>query len=128
MNENENLNNNVNSNNVNNNVNNYDPQGRMPQQSQYVYVQQQEHKESVGLAVASMVLGIISLVLFCIIYVSIPCATIGGILGAISLSTKKGGKGMAIAGLVCSLITIVIVALAYTAGATFLNEIVNELR
>src|ERR1700722_10486647 len=30
-----------------------------------------------GLAVASMVLGIISLVLFCVWYLSIPCAIIG---------------------------------------------------
>lgn len=61
---------------------------------------------SKGLSIASMVLGIISLVLFCIPYLCIPCGLIGLILGGVSLATKKDGKGMAIAGLVCSIIGI----------------------
>lgn len=61
-----------------------------------------------GLAIASMVLGIVALVLSCCIYfVSIPCALIGLILGAVALSKKTPGKGMAIAGLVCSIISII---------------------
>lgn len=59
-----------------------------------------------GLAIASMVLGIVSLVLFCIWWISIPAGVIGLILGGVSLATKKGGKGMAIAGLVCSIVGI----------------------
>lgn len=60
--------------------------------------------DSKGLSIASMVLGIVSLVLFCIWFISIPAGVIGLILGGVSLATKKGGKGMAIAGLVCSLV------------------------
>lgn len=63
-------------------------------------------QQSKGLSIASMVLGIVSLVLFCIWWISIPAGIIGLILGGVSLATKKGGKGMAIAGLVCSLVGI----------------------
>ena len=63
-------------------------------------------QQSKGLAIASMVLGIVSLVLFCIWWISIPAGVIGLILAGVSLATKKGGKGMAIAGLVCSIIGI----------------------
>ncbi len=67
-----------------------------------------EEKNSVGLSVASMVLGICSLVLGCCFwYVSIPCAIVGVILGGASLSKKKGGKGMAVAGVVTSIIGLV---------------------
>ena len=65
-----------------------------------------QQNQSAGLAIASMVLGIISLVLFCVWFISIPTGVIGLILSSISLSTKKSGRGMAIAGLVCSLIGI----------------------
>ena len=63
-------------------------------------------KQSKGLAIASMVLGIVSLVLFCFAYISIPAGIVGVILGGVSLATKKAGKGMAIAGVVCSIIGI----------------------
>ncbi len=61
-----------------------------------------------GMAIASMVLGIVSLVLSCCIpYVPFICALIGVILAAVSLSKKLPGKGMAIAGLVCSIISLI---------------------
>lgn len=49
-----------------------------------------EEKESSGLSIASMVLGIISIVLFCIYYVSIPCAILAIIFGVIG--RKKAEK------------------------------------
>lgn len=59
-----------------------------------------------GMAIASMVCGIVSIVLICCTYyISIPCAIVGLVLGI--MSNKKYGKnGMAIAGIVCSIITI----------------------
>lgn len=67
-----------------------------------------------GLAIASMVLGIIALVLSCLWYISIPCGLVGLILGGVALAKHTRGKGMAIAGLVCSIIAIglVIIILA----------------
>lgn len=80
----------------------------------------QNTQPSKGLSIASMVLGIIALVLFCIPYVCIPCGLIGLILGGVALATKKAGKGMAIAGLVCSIIGIAIYVICLIAGASLL--------
>lgn len=67
-----------------------------------------EQKKSVGLAVASMVLGIVSLVFACCIpYVPVIAAIVGLILGIVSLKKNAGGKGMAIAGVVCSIIALI---------------------
>ena len=56
-----------------------------------------------GLAVASLVLGIISLALFCLVPISLPCGIIGLILG---LSANKGPskQPLATAGIVTSII------------------------
>lgn len=57
---------------------------------------------SSGLAVASMVLGIISLLLSCCIpSISLITLIIGLILGIIALVQGKGGRGMAVAGVAC---------------------------
>ena len=73
-----------------------------------------QKKES-GLAVAGMVIGIVSLVFVCIPLISIlsPFLAITGIiLSSIALSKinkgEAGGKGMAVAGLVTSIVTLVI--------------------
>lgn len=59
-----------------------------------------EEKQSNGLAIASMVLGIVSLILTCILpYVSWVLAIVGIVLAAIA--KKKAKSGMATAGLVC---------------------------
>ena len=61
-------------------------------------------EESIGLSVTSMVLGIISAVIFCIWFISMPLAILAIIFGAVGMS--KGGKGMAIAGMVCGIAAI----------------------
>jgi len=61
--------------------------------------------ESKGLSIAALVLGIISMVCCCI---GFPFAIIGLILAVIALAKGKGGKGMAIGGLVTSIITLII--------------------
>ena len=80
-----------------------------PVQPQY-YTPQQPQKLPAGLAITSMVLGIVSLAMFCLSYLSIPCAIVAVVLGAIALNKVKrgeaGGKGMAVAGLVCSIIAL----------------------
>jgi len=59
-----------------------------------------------GLAIASMVCGIVSLCLFCIGYISLPGAIVGLVLGLVSLKKKAGGREMAIAGVVTSIIAL----------------------
>lgn len=86
-----------------------------------------------GMGIASLVLGIISLVLFCVWYISIPCAVVGIILGV--LQNKKNKIGMATAGIVCSIIALVLLVIAViigfvfgaTLGAVGVTELLNEL-
>jgi len=67
--------------------------------------------ESNGLAVASFVLGLISTVSICICYISIPLAITGLILGIVA-KKRSEGNGMRTAGIVLSILGIVI-SLAY---------------
>ena len=53
------------------------PQQPMPQ------VQPSTSVPGKGLGIASMVLGIVSLVFFCVLYLAIPCAIVGIILGIV---------------------------------------------
>lgn len=77
-----------------------------------------------GLAIASMVLGIVALVVSCCLYyISIPCAIISVILGAISIKNQKPGKGMAIAGLVCGIISLVPSIIVIVAGASLVSSL-----
>lgn len=62
--------------------------------------------ESKGLSITSMVLGIVSLVMLCLWYVSIPCAILAIIFAIVG--RKKGGKGMATTGLVLGIIALAI--------------------
>ncbi len=78
-------------------------------------------KKGVGLAVTSMVLGIISLLLGCCFwYITIPAAIIAVILAAVSMSKKMGGKGMAITGLVTSIISLIPAAIVAISGTSLL--------
>ncbi|HCG67085.1 MAG TPA: hypothetical protein DEW22_00150 [Clostridiales bacterium] len=66
-----------------------------------------------GLGIASMVLGILSLVFMCIFYLGIPMSIIGLVLGAVSIHKAKAvnmKNGMAVAGVTCSIISIVLYA------------------
>lgn len=76
-----------------------------------------------GIGIASMVFGIVSLVLGCCFpYISIPCAVIGVILAAVSLGGHKDGRGMAIAGLVCSIISLIPAVIVIIGGASMLSS------
>lgn len=65
----------------------------------------EEQNASKGLSVASLILGILSMLCCCI---GFPFAIIGIILAIVSLVKHKGGKGFAIAGLITSGITMII--------------------
>lgn len=62
-------------------------------------------KKPIGFAVTSMVLGIVSVVFsLCLPFVSIITAIVGLVLGSLSLKRNLGGKNMAIAGIVLSIV------------------------
>lgn len=62
-----------------------------------------------GMAIASMVLGIVAVVLSCCYYLSIPCAILAIIFGILVLRRGPEGKKMAIAGIICGAVTVVLV-------------------
>ncbi len=82
-------------------------------------------QESKGLSIASMVLGIISVVLFCIWYISVPCAILAIIFGIVGM--KKGGRGMGIAGLVLGIVALAILAVIYLLAAIGLASMSTAL-
>lgn len=76
-----------------------------PYGQQQFYIEPQKPK---GTSIASMVCGIVGLCMVCFPFVGLATAIVGLILGLVSLGKKRGGKGMAIAGVVCSAVCILI--------------------
>lgn len=87
------------------------------------YMQQQPPNKPVsGCAITSMILGIIAILSSCCFYyISIPCAIIGVILAAVGIKSRKGGKGMAIAGLVMSIVSLVPAIIVMSTGAALVS-------
>ena len=62
-----------------------------------------------GFAIASMVLGIVSIVFACCLwYISLVAGIVGLILGIMSVKQNRDGRGMAIAGIIMCAIAIVL--------------------
>ena len=72
-----------------------------------------------GLSIASMVLGIVSLALFCVWYLAIPCSIVGVALGGVAFNKAKevGMKNaFATTGIVCSCVALGITLLILVLG------------
>lgn len=82
----------------NNNYNNYN--------NSTGFYQPMPPQENKGLSIASMVLGICGFLAWCIPLFGYPVCIVGLVLGIVGI--KKGGKGMAIAGIIMSAITLVL--------------------
>ncbi len=91
-----------------------------------------------GLGIASMVLGILSIVFMCIFYLSIPMSITGLVLGAVSIHKAKTvnmKNGMAVAGVACSIISIVLYVVLFilygfiltTSFTTLFGKSISEL-
>lgn len=76
-----------------------------------------------GLSIAALVLGIVSVVLWCIWFISIPCAILALIFGILGI--RKHGKGLALAGLITGSLALAIWAVVFT-GA-FIAGIAEEI-
>ncbi|HZK34279.1 MAG TPA: DUF4190 domain-containing protein [Bacillota bacterium] len=75
------------------------------------YGDQHPPQDRKGLAIASMILGILSLVFMCAPGLNILLSTLAIIFGGVSL--KSSGRGMAIAGLVTGLVALAIILLFF---------------
>lgn len=71
--------------------------------------------ETKGFSIASMVLGIIGFVAWCLPLLGYPVCITGLILGIVGIN--KGGKGMAIAGIVMCSITLLLTLVNSAIGA-----------
>lgn len=69
------------------------------------------NEKTPGLSVAAMVLGIVSIVIWCAWFISIPCSILALIFGI--LGVKKPGKGIAITGIVTGSIALAIWVLLF---------------
>ena len=76
-----------------------------------------EENGSKGLSVAALIFGILGILCCCI---GFPFAIIGLILAIIALAKRKAGKGLAIAGLITSLITLIISAIVGISAIPFI--------
>lgn len=71
-----------------------------------------------GLAVASLVLGIASVMLFCFLIPPILAIIFGGVaLGQIKRNPGQGGRGMAIAGLTLGIVGLALMVLFVAVGS-----------
>jgi hypothetical protein len=75
-------------------------------------VPQEEEK---GMSIASMVLGIVGFIAWCLPIAGYPVTIVGIVLGVKGM--KKGGKGMAIAGIIMCTITLVLTLINSILGA-----------
>lgn len=81
--------------------------------------QQPVPEERKGLAIASLVLGICSIVLMCCCCINVITAPISIVLGIVSLATHRGGKGMSIAGIILSALSILLMFMCYQSTEVF---------
>ena len=67
-----------------------------------------------GMAVASLVLGLIGMALFCVPYIGLPCAILAivfGFIGRKRATAGASGGGLALAGLILGFVTVALTVL-----------------
>jgi len=77
--------------------------------------------ESGGFGIASMICGIIALLTCCLWCTCIPLAIVSIVLGVLQIS-KGTAKGMAIAGIICSAIALIMLLVLTIVGVIFQNS------
>lgn len=133
-------NNNGNNTGYESNNNGYDmnsASGQQPYQQQYYdpYGGNQQPQGGKGMAIASMVLGIVAIVgACCCTFVGIICGAIAVILGIISRKQQREGDQMALAGIICGaigaaigIITTIINIVNMANGNSPLQDILDQL-
>jgi hypothetical protein len=88
---------------------------------------------STGLAIASLVLGILSVPCFCFTWFDLPLAIVAIILGVLALNKVKtgqgGGKGMATAGLILGsiglILALVLIIVGFVAGPAIQQRLLH---
>ncbi len=79
-----------------------------------------------GMGIASMILGIVALLISCCVnkwWLTIIVAACSIVLGILAIQKNTGGKGMAIAGIVCSCVAALVGVIVVILGAALLTSI-----
>jgi hypothetical protein len=108
------------------------------QYNQYQQYQTPVQPQSNGMAVGALICGIIGFILSCCLwYVAIPLSIAGLVLGILVLKNKKGGKTLAIVGIILCAITMIIgifaaiMVIAVASNPEFSNmyqDMLNEIQ
>lgn len=88
-------------------------------------------QESKGLSIASMVLGIISVVLFCAWYIALPCGILAIIFGIIERKKNKSNKFAKsgfILGIVSIVLSIVVIFIVFFISASLNHGLFERAR
>ena len=85
-------------------------------------IKEEAEKDKKGFSIAALVLGIISIVLCCVWYISIPCGILAIIFGIVGIKSSK--KGMSIAGLITGAVGLVISIIIFIA-LVFLGMVIG---
>jgi 4-amino-4-deoxy-L-arabinose transferase-like glycosyltransferase len=110
--------------------NNQNPyQNNQYQNNQYQQYQPINQPQSNGMAIASLIMGILGVILGCCLwYFTIPLAIAGLVLGIIVIKKKKGGRNLAIVGIIlCSLSIILGIFSAIMVIAVYMNPEFSSL-
>lgn len=86
---------------------------------------------STGMGIASMILGIVALLMSCCVnkwWLTLIVAACSIVLGILSIQKNSEGKGMAIAGIVCSCIAVLMGVIVLALGAALASFIFSLLR
>lgn len=83
--------------------------------------------QPIGLSVASMVCGILSVVLCCSKTIALILSLIAVILGGVALKKQHRGRGMAIAGVTCGIIALIIYVILLLYGVLLGSALLYEL-
>ena len=83
-------------------------------------------KKKSGLAIASLVLGLLSLIGFCCCGINIITAPLAIIFGIVSLAKHRGGTGMAITGIITAVLSLLIIVGSIRDILPYSNEIVQD--
>ena len=91
-------------------------------------------KENKGLSIAAMVLGIVSVALFCAWYIALPCGILAIIFGAIEKKKNKNNKFaksgfiLGIISMVLEVVIIVLILIGVGASISLNNDLFERAR
>lgn len=92
------------------------------------YNQQPQQQGTQAFAIAGMVCGIISLVCCCMGWLAAVLAVVSLVLSILSLAQHNPGKGMAICGIICAAISLILIIVLYAIAGSISPSDLQDLQ